>query len=55
MEEIERCKRYVYTNREISKIVEEKKRFRKTPINYAVKKNELLKEIVGRSGPRDDR
>lgn len=27
-------------------MVEEKKRFRKVPINYAMTKNELLKEIV---------
>jgi hypothetical protein len=36
----------VYNNNDITKIVQEKKRFRKTPINYAVTKNELLKEIV---------
>lgn len=44
-EEIERSKSYVLSNREISKIVEEKKRFRKAPINYAVKKTELMKDI----------
>ncbi len=43
---IEKCKHYVYNNNDITKIVEEKKRFRKAPINYAVTKNELFKEIV---------
>lgn len=46
IKQIEKCKHYVYNNSDITKIVEEKKRFRKTPINYAVTKNELLKEIV---------
>jgi RNA polymerase-associated protein RTF1 len=46
MKEIDKCKHYVYNNNDISKIVEEKRRFRKAPINYAVTKNELLKEIV---------
>ena len=32
-------------------MVEEKNRFRKVPINYAMKKNDLLKEIV--SGKKD--
>ncbi|UJR09158.1 hypothetical protein I4U23_013406 [Adineta vaga] len=43
--EINKCKQYVLSNQDISKIVEEKSRFRKTPINYAMAKNELLKEI----------
>ncbi|CAF4010981.1 unnamed protein product [Rotaria magnacalcarata] len=43
--EIEKYKHYVYNNTDITKIVQEKKRFRKAPINYAVTKNELLKEI----------
>lgn len=43
--QIDKCKHYVYNNNDITKIVEEKKRFRKAPINYAVTKNELLKEI----------
>ncbi|CAF1464538.1 unnamed protein product [Adineta steineri] len=42
---IDKCKHYVYNNNEITKIVEEKNRFRKAPINYAMSKNELLKEI----------
>jgi len=46
IKEIEKCKHYVYNNNDITKIVQEKKRFRKAPINYAVTKNELLKEIV---------
>jgi len=46
IKEIDKCKHYVYNNNDITKIVEEKKRFRKAPINYAVTKNELLKEIV---------
>jgi len=45
IKEIEKCKHYVYNNNDITKIVQEKKRFRKAPINYAVTKNELLKEI----------
>lgn len=47
MKEIEKCKQYVYNNNDITQIVQEKKRFRKAPINYAMSKNELLKEIVG--------
>ncbi|CAF3499645.1 unnamed protein product [Rotaria sp. Silwood1] len=43
--EINKFKQYVFSNREITKIVEEKKRFRKAPINYAMTKQELLKEI----------
>jgi RNA polymerase-associated protein RTF1 len=46
IKEIEKCKHYVYNNNDITKIVQEKKRFRRAPINYAVTKNELLKEIV---------
>lgn len=46
MKQIDKCKHYVYNNNDITKIVEEKKRFRKAPINYAVTKNELLKDIV---------
>ncbi|CAF1203249.1 unnamed protein product [Adineta steineri] len=42
---VDKCKHYVYNNNEITKIVEEKNRFRKAPINYAMSKNELLKEI----------
>ncbi|CAF2526021.1 unnamed protein product [Rotaria sp. Silwood2] len=42
---INKFKHYVYSNREITKIVEEKKRFRKAPINYAMTKQELFKEI----------
>lgn len=34
-------------------MVEEKNRFRKIPINYAVKKNDLLKEIVSRMENRE--
>ncbi|CAF0858845.1 unnamed protein product, partial [Rotaria sordida] len=45
MKEIEESKHYVYNNNDITQIVQEKKRFRKAPINYAVTKNELLKEI----------
>jgi len=45
IKEIEKRKHYVYNNNDITKIVQEKKRFRKAPINYAVTKNELLKEI----------
>jgi RNA polymerase-associated protein RTF1 len=45
IKEIDKCKHYVYNNNDITKIVEEKKRFRKAPINYAITKNELLKEI----------
>ncbi|CAF4606654.1 unnamed protein product [Rotaria sp. Silwood1] len=45
MKEIEESKHYVYNNNDITHIVQEKKRFRKAPINYAVTKNELLKEI----------
>lgn len=45
MEEIERCKRYAYTDREITKIVQENSRFRKAPVNYAVTKTELMKDI----------
>jgi hypothetical protein len=47
MKAIEKFKHYVYNDKDITKIVEEKKRFRKVPINYAMSKNELLKEIVG--------
>lgn len=46
IKQIDKCKHYVYNNNDITKIVEEKKRFRKAPINYAVTKNELLKDIV---------
>ncbi|CAF5162946.1 unnamed protein product, partial [Rotaria magnacalcarata] len=42
---IDQYKDYVYSNNEISKIVEEKQRFRKTPINYAMTKQELFKDI----------
>ncbi|CAF1654882.1 unnamed protein product, partial [Adineta ricciae] len=43
--QIDKFKHYVYNNNDITKMVEEKKRFRKAPINYAVTKNELMKEI----------
>lgn len=43
---IDECKQYVLSNADISKMVEEKSRFRQAPINYAMAKNELLKEIV---------
>lgn len=43
---IDKCKHYVYSNKDITKMVEEKSRFRKAPINYAMTKTELLKEIV---------
>ena len=43
---IGKCKHYVLNDADITKIVEEKSRFRKAPINYAVTKNELLKEMV---------
>jgi RNA polymerase-associated protein RTF1 len=46
MKSIDKFKHYVYNNNDITQIVEEKKRFRRAPINYAVTKNELLKEIV---------
>ncbi len=46
IKEIDKWKHYVYSNKDISKIVEEKGRFRKVPINYAMTKNELNKEIV---------
>ncbi len=46
IEAIDKCKHYVYSNKDISKIVEEKRRFRKVPINYAMTKNELMKELV---------
>jgi RNA polymerase-associated protein RTF1 len=46
IKEIEKCKQYIYNNTDITKIIEEKKRFRKAPINYAMTKNELHKEIV---------
>ena len=49
VQEIEESKQYVLKNTDITKIVEEKNRFRKTPINYAMSKNELLKEIVSRA------
>ncbi|CAF3326800.1 unnamed protein product [Rotaria socialis] len=42
---IDQYKDYAYSNNEISKIVEEKQRFRKTPINYAMTKQELFKDI----------
>ncbi|CAF1070326.1 unnamed protein product [Rotaria sordida] len=42
---INKFKHYVYSNREITKIVEEKKRFRKAPINYAMTKQELFKDL----------
>ncbi|CAF1067804.1 unnamed protein product [Adineta steineri] len=45
MKEIEKCKHYVLSNNDITKIVQEKKRFRKAPTNYAMSKNDLLKEI----------
>ena len=48
MKEIDKFKHYVYSNKDISKMVEEKSRFRKAPINYAMTKNELMKEIVGK-------
>jgi len=44
--EIEKCKQRVLSNTDITKMVKEKNRFRKTPINYAISKNELQKEIV---------
>lgn len=44
--EIDKYKNYTFKNEDITKIVEEKKRFRKAPINYAMTKNEILKEIV---------
>ncbi|CAF1103389.1 unnamed protein product [Adineta ricciae] len=43
--EIDECKQHVLSNADITKIVQEKSRFRKVPINYAMAKNELLKEI----------
>ena len=43
---IDKFKCYVYNDKDITKMVEEKSRFRKTPINYAMSKNDLLKEIV---------
>lgn len=43
--EIEKSKQHVLSNNDISKIVKEKNRFRKAPINYAMSKNELQKEI----------
>ena len=46
MKEIKRYKNHCYSNSEITKIVEEKRRFRKVPINYAMTKNELFKDIV---------
>ena len=46
IKDIDKFKHYVYNNTDITKMVEEKKRFRKVPINYAMTKNELLKEIV---------
>ena len=46
MAEIDECKQHVLSNADITKMVQEKSRFRKVPINYAMAKNELLKEIV---------
>ena len=43
MKIINKYKHYVYSNREIN---EEKRRFLKLPINYAMIKTELLKDIV---------
>lgn len=56
IEAIGKCKHYVLNDADITKIVEEKSRFRKAPINYAVTKNELLKEIVrdARRDPSDE-
>ena len=46
IQEIDEGKQYVLKNTDITKIVQEKNRFRKTPINYAMRRNELLEEIV---------
>lgn len=44
--DINKYKQHTYSDREISKIVKEKQRFRKVPVNYAVAKQELWKDIV---------
>lgn len=43
---IDKFKQYKYNDKDITKIVEEKKRFRRAPVNYAMSKTELLSEIV---------
>jgi len=43
---IDKFKQYKYNDKDITKMVEEKKRFRRAPVNYAMSKTELLSEIA---------
>lgn len=55
-EEVAQAKTYMYNETDIEAIVKEKQKFRKNPYNYAMKKNQLLrnKEVADQSGNFDD-
>ncbi|XP_028417681.1 RNA polymerase-associated protein RTF1 homolog [Dendronephthya gigantea] len=54
--ELQNSKNYSYQDNDVDKIVAEKTKFRKTPFNYAMKKNQLLrsKEIAEQQGNLDE-
>ncbi|XP_032241645.2 RNA polymerase-associated protein RTF1 homolog [Nematostella vectensis] len=56
VKDIEEAKNHAYNEEDIEKIVSEKQKFRKTPFNYAIKKNELIrrKEIAETSGNHEE-
>ena len=56
LQELQNSKNYSYQDNDVDKIVAEKKKFRKTPFNYAMKKNQLLrsKEIAEQQGNLDE-
>jgi len=42
--EITEAKGYAFTDKDIEKMVEEKEKFRRKPLNYAVRKNKLMRD-----------
>lgn len=55
-QELQNSKNYSYQDNDVDQIVAEKQKFRKTPFNYAMKKNQLLrsKEVAEQQGNLDE-